>query len=213
MALPKTFLLESIIRLSILHYNYEHIVDFSERVNNSDYFYDNLIGNSDGLLNEIPEDIKPIFDIIATVYCGWIDKMKNIEIIEDKTLELTFRINDESHGVCNALRHILMQDDDVEYAVYNIDHPLTGKPEMTIKTKRGKRPRSVLKKAAEELKSRIYKYGEDVLGNTKGFANMYIGTIHGFCLKMLQEHIVQFQKFTVLDEIKTKLYIEKNYNF
>ena len=68
-------------------------------------------------------------------------------------------------------------------------------------------------KAAEELKSRVYKYGEAVLGNTKGFANMYIGTIHGFCLKMLQEYIVQFQKFTVLDEIKTKLYIEKNYNF
>ena len=80
-----------------------------------------------------------------------VDKIKNNEIIEDKTLELTFRINDESHGVCNALRHILMQDDDVEYAVYNIDHPLTGKPEMTIKTKRGKRPRVVLKKAAEEL--------------------------------------------------------------
>lgn len=68
-------------------------------------------------------------------------------------------------------------------------------------------------KAAEELKSRIYKYGEAVLGNTKGFANMYVGTIHGFCLKMLQEYIVQFQKFTVLDEIKTKLFIEKNYNF
>lgn len=68
-------------------------------------------------------------------------------------------------------------------------------------------------KAAEELKSRVYKYGEAVLGNTKGFANMYIGTIHGFCLKMLQEYIAQFQKFTVLDEIKTKLYIEKNYNF
>ena len=77
--------------------------------------------------------------------------MENFEIVEDKTLELTFIVKDESHGVCNALRHILMQDPDVEYAVYNIDHPLTGKPEMTIKTKRGKRPRVVLKKAAEEL--------------------------------------------------------------
>lgn len=79
--------------------------------------------------------------------------MENIEILEEKTLELTIRINDESHGVCNALRHILMQNPDVEYAVYNIDHPLTGKPEMTIKTKRGKRPRIALKDAAEELKS------------------------------------------------------------
>ena len=77
--------------------------------------------------------------------------MENFEIIEDKTLELTFEVKDESHGVCNALRHILMQNPDVEYAVYNIDHPLTGKPQMTIKTKRGKRPRSVLKKAAGEL--------------------------------------------------------------
>ena len=77
--------------------------------------------------------------------------MENFEIIEDKTLELTFEVSDESHGVFNALRHILMQDPDVEYAVYNIDHPLTGKPQMTIKTKRGKRPRTALKKAAQEL--------------------------------------------------------------
>lgn len=76
--------------------------------------------------------------------------MENFEIIEDKTLELTFIVKDESHGVCNALRHILMQNPDVEYAVYNIDHPLTGKPEMTIKT-RGKRPRNALQKAAEQL--------------------------------------------------------------
>ena len=74
------------------------------------------------------------------------DNNTNIEIIEDKTLELEFIVHGESHGVCNALRHILMQDSDVEYAVYNID------PDMTIKTKRGKRPRKVLKKAASQLK-------------------------------------------------------------
>ena len=77
--------------------------------------------------------------------------MENFKIIDDKTLELTFEVEDESHGVFNALRHVLMQDPDVEHAVYNIDDPLTGKPQMTVKSKRGKRPRSVLKKAAEEL--------------------------------------------------------------
>lgn len=66
-------------------------------------------------------------------------------------------------------------------------------------------------KAAEELKSRIYKYAKKELGSTVGFAEMYIGTIHGFCLKMLQEYIPQFQSFFVLDEIKTKLFIDKNY--
>lgn len=67
-------------------------------------------------------------------------------------------------------------------------------------------------KAAKELKARIYKYGEEILGHTNGFANMYVGTIHGFCLKMLQEYIPEFQKFTVLNEIRTKLFIEKKYD-
>ncbi len=85
-----------------------------------------------------------------------------------------------------------------------------------LKSKKDVRPENIVaftftEKAAQELKSRIYKYGEAVLGDTTGFANMYVGTIHGFCLKMLQEYVVEFQKFSVLDEIKTKLYIEKNY--
>lgn len=67
------------------------------------------------------------------------------------------------------------------------------------------------KKAAEELKSRIYTMGEAVLGNTEGFANMYIGTIHGFCLNMLQEFLPEFQAFSVLDEVHTKLFVERYY--
>ena len=68
------------------------------------------------------------------------------------------------------------------------------------------------KKAAEELKSRIYSMGQSVLGNTQGFANMYVGTIHGFCLKMLQEFLPEFQSFSVLDEIHTKLFVERYYD-
>ena len=78
--------------------------------------------------------------------------MDNIKVLNKTATEMEFEIEDESHGVCNALRHILMQDEDVEYAVYNIDHPLTGKPIMTIKTKEGN-PKDALKRAAEELKA------------------------------------------------------------
>ncbi|MBP3226524.1 MAG: DNA-directed RNA polymerase subunit L [Methanobrevibacter sp.] len=75
-----------------------------------------------------------------------------MKILNKTANEIEFEIEDESHGVCNALRHILMQDEDVEYAVYNIDHPLTGKPIMTIKTKEGN-PKDALKRAAEQLKA------------------------------------------------------------
>ena len=54
--------------------------------------------------------------------------------------------------------------------------------------------------------------GKAVLGNTQGFADMYIGTIHGFCLQMLQNYLPQFQSFSVLDEIGTKLFIERYYH-
>lgn len=67
------------------------------------------------------------------------------------------------------------------------------------------------KKAAEELKSRIYSMGTTVLGHTKGFSEMYIGTIHGFCLNMLKEFLPEFQSFSVLDEIHTKLFVERYY--
>ena len=81
-----------------------------------------------------------------------VDNMNDIRILNKTANEIEFEIEDESHGVCNALRHILMQNEDVEYAVYNIDHPLTGKPIMTIRTKEGN-PKDALKRAAEQLKA------------------------------------------------------------
>ena len=41
---------------------------------------------------------------------------------------------------------------------------------------------------------------------------MYVGTIHGFCIRMLQDYIPKFQKFSVLDEIQTKLFVERYYD-
>lgn len=87
----------------------------------------------------------------------WVDKME-IEIVKDKTLELEMIIHGENHSICNVLRKYLMEDPDVEYAVYGIDHPLTGEPIMTIKTKRTKRPRNSLLKAAERLKDDVAEF-------------------------------------------------------
>ena len=67
-----------------------------------------------------------------------------IEVVKDTKLEL----------------EILMEDSDVEYAVYGIDHPLTGEPIMTIKTKRTKRPRDSLLRAAQRLKEETAEFKE-----------------------------------------------------
>ncbi len=63
-------------------------------------------------------------------------------------------------------------------------------------------------KAAAELKSKIL----NVVEHQSGMANMYIGTIHGWCLKALQENEYLYQSFSVLDEIKLKLFVDKYYD-
>ena len=66
-------------------------------------------------------------------------------------------------------------------------------------------------KAAGELKNRIYEMVKSELGDLKGMAEMYIGTIHGWCFKMLQKHHYDYQKYEVLDEIRLKLFVDRNF--
>jgi DNA helicase-2/ATP-dependent DNA helicase PcrA len=66
-------------------------------------------------------------------------------------------------------------------------------------------------KAAGELQARILKLCREQLPDLKGLAEMYIGTIHSWCLNVLQEYNYDFQKFSVLDEIKLKLFVERKF--
>ena len=58
-------------------------------------------------------------------------------------------------------------------------------------------------KAAASLKVRIeLALGASILG-------MYVGTIHGFCKKLLSEYVEKFADFNVLDEVKNHLFITR----
>jgi DNA helicase-2/ATP-dependent DNA helicase PcrA len=88
----------------------------------------------------------------------------------------------------------------VEYLL-NPDNNLDVKPENIIAF-------TYTEKAASELKNKIL----NKVGDLSGMANMYVGTIHGWCLKALQENEFKYQNFSVLDEIKLKLFVDKHYN-
>ena len=68
-------------------------------------------------------------------------------------------------------------------------------------------------KAAAELKERIVQRtrrtreaaGEDMTG----MADMYVGTIHGFCQELLQNEVPKYQKYEVLDEVRQGLYVNR----
>lgn len=69
-------------------------------------------------------------------------------------------------------------------------------------------------KAAAELKNRILKFIKEVpeLQSLNGLADMYVGTIHGWCLKALQDNEYQYRKYSVLDDIKLQLFVDKKYD-
>ncbi len=66
-------------------------------------------------------------------------------------------------------------------------------------------------KAAAELKSRVLSLCRQELGNINGLAEMYVGTIHSWCFSVLQEYKFGYQKYSVLDEIKLKLFVDRQY--
>ncbi len=79
----------------------------------------------------------------------------------------------------------------------------------------GVEPRNVIaftftEKAAAELKERIHLVlGTDGLG-TRGIAEMYVGTMHGYALDLVQRLVPETFKFTALTDITGRLFIDRN---
>ena len=85
-------------------------------------------------------------------------------------------------------------------------------------TKRGKgrlKPRNIVaftftNKAAAELKERIARRTEEAGGDDIiGLAEMYVGTIHGFCQELLQNELPEYLKYEVLEPIRLALYVNR----
>ncbi|MBX7253713.1 MAG: UvrD-helicase domain-containing protein, partial [Candidatus Promineofilum sp.] len=66
-------------------------------------------------------------------------------------------------------------------------------------------------KAAGELKDRIDRLARETLGSSQGLGDMFVGTIHGYCLNLLQSPpLYRYLKYTVLDEVQQRLNIDRH---
>lgn len=65
-------------------------------------------------------------------------------------------------------------------------------------------------KAAAELKERIQKRCQEQLGGTGGLADLYVGTIHGYCLELLKTEVPEYLKFEVLNEVQLSLFVDRH---
>jgi DNA helicase-2/ATP-dependent DNA helicase PcrA len=65
-------------------------------------------------------------------------------------------------------------------------------------------------KAAAELKERIHTRCKEKLGAITGLANMYVGTIHGYCLDLLKSEVPAYMKYEVLNEVQQTLFVNRH---
>jgi DNA helicase-2/ATP-dependent DNA helicase PcrA len=77
------------------------------------------------------------------------------------------------------------------------------------------RPRNIIAftftdKAAAELKERIVTRTRQALGEVPGMAEMFVGTIHAFCLELLKSESPKHLKFEVLNEVQQGLFVDRN---
>ncbi|MCB0012430.1 MAG: ATP-dependent helicase, partial [Anaerolineales bacterium] len=81
---------------------------------------------------------------------------------------------------------------------------------------RGARPSEIVaftftEKAAGELKDRIDRLCLDILGSNQGLGDMFVGTIHGYCLSLLQSPpLYKYLKYSILDDIQQRLLIDRH---
>lgn len=65
-------------------------------------------------------------------------------------------------------------------------------------------------KAAAELKERTGTRTRAALGDIPGMAEMFVGTIHAFCLELLKSESPKYLKYEVLNEVQQGLFVDRH---
>jgi DNA-directed RNA polymerase subunit L len=77
-----------------------------------------------------------------------------LKVLKKASNQLKIEIEGEGHTLCNLLESVLLEDEDIEFAGYDIPHPLVSSPVISILTKNGKKPEEALREAVERILQR-----------------------------------------------------------
>jgi DNA-directed RNA polymerase subunit L len=83
----------------------------------------------------------------------------NVKTMEANYLEI--ELEGEDIGLPHALREILIEDKDVEFAACKNDHPQVGQPVIILRTK-SKKAIDVLESAVDKLKKQAKEFGSEL---------------------------------------------------
>lgn len=79
------------------------------------------------------------------------DMSMKVNVLRRSANELKIEIVGERHSFCNALQMSLLEDKRVEFAGYDLAHPLVAQPVVRVLTKGSRKPEDALIAAAKRL--------------------------------------------------------------
>lgn len=74
-----------------------------------------------------------------------------VKVLNKKKNELKMEVDGENHTFCNVIQKALLKDERVDFASYNISHPLTASPIIYLRTKTRSKPEIVLQEAVADV--------------------------------------------------------------
>lgn len=138
---------------------------------------------------------------------------QNIENLERHSEEVTVRrrLTDSQQSIietdCNALRVVAGPGSGkTTTMVHKIEDLLnTVEPKNIVAF-------TFTEKAADELNQRVKLKIQESELECDGLSDMYIGTIHGFCLYIMQDILNKYKNFSILTAIRNRIFVERNFN-
>ena len=85
-----------------------------------------------------------------------------VKVITKSDSELKIEIEGGTHGICNLLQKRLLEDKTVEFAGYDVPHPLASNPIIYIRMKGTAKPESALIRAVEKVREANNDFGEEL---------------------------------------------------
>jgi DNA-directed RNA polymerase subunit L len=74
-----------------------------------------------------------------------------IKVLSKAANELKIEVGGEGHTFCNVVQKALLKDERVDFAGYNVPHPLTASPVIYLRTKPRTKPEIVLRDAVQKV--------------------------------------------------------------
>jgi DNA-directed RNA polymerase subunit L len=85
-----------------------------------------------------------------------------INIVKKSGNELKIELVGSTHGLCNLIAKRLLEDKTVEFAGYDVPHPLASSPYIYIRMKGKSKPEDALLRAIEKVRTANDAFGKEL---------------------------------------------------